>query len=101
MPYEKENIITERTGNNAFAWEERKKEYGKDPTLFVPRLIEGVISHVVIGDAIVFEEVEKKRINSCIGLRNFVRISRNKQTEIVIFDNHNHALYFWLDAVRK
>ena len=24
-----------------------------------------------------------------------------KQQEIIIFDNHNHALYFWIDAVRR
>jgi hypothetical protein len=24
-----------------------------------------------------------------------------KNKEIFIFDNHNHALYFWLDAMRR
>lgn len=98
MPYEKENIITEASGNNAFAWNERKESYGTNPTLFVPCLIEGDIGDVRIGEKVVFEEMERKTLNSCIGLRNFVHIPSHVPP-ITIFDNHNHALYFWINAI--
>lgn len=102
MPYEKENIITERAGNNAFAWEERKMVHWQSPTLFVPELIEGVISDVSIGEKVVFEEQERKWLISCIGLRNFISLKQSDWfPPIVIFDNHNHALYFWIDGARR
>jgi glutaredoxin-related protein len=59
--------------------------------------ITGDISHVQVGNEIAFEEVEDGILKSCTGLRNFVQLSENT----IIFDNHNHALYFWIDALRK
>ncbi|MDD2694265.1 MAG: UPF0489 family protein [Candidatus Gracilibacteria bacterium] len=100
MLYEKENIIMERVGNNAFVWEERTQKYGKSPILTIPSLIEGDISLVQIGENIVFEEIENGKLRSCVGLKNFVQIY-SSIPPITIFDNHNHALYFWIDAVRR
>ena len=97
MPYQTNKILTEKLWNNAFAWEERALKYKKSPILNIPSLIEGSIWDVKIGKEIAFEEVENGKLKSCKGLQNFVHISPN----ITIFDNHNHALYFWLDSVRK
>ncbi len=55
----------------------------------------------MIGDEIVFEEVENGQIISCKGLKHFVRIEKTLFPEMVIFDNHNHALFFWTDAIRR
>lgn len=102
MLYDNPQILREEQGNNAFAWEERAKKYGKSPTLTIPSLIEWDISDVQIGDEIVFEEIENGKLKSCVGLRNFIQLSTgNTKQEVTIFDNHNHALYFWIDAVKK
>ena len=125
--YPQKYTLTERLGNNAFAWQEREVVYGHSPTLTIPPLIDGTLDDVTIWDDVVFEEVEDWVLRSCTGLRNFVRlrhcdegsnpvnqkgipniVSGSLRTsrwhipvEIVIFDNHNHALYFWCDAVRR
>ena len=95
--YSKQHILTENLGNNSFAWDERTSRYGHSPTLTIPALIDGTLDDVIIWDDIVFEEMEDGILRSCKGLRNFVQLSGN----MVIFDNHNHALYFWCDAVRQ
>ncbi len=123
MPYKNKHTLTGELGNNAFAWDERTIFYGKSPTLSIPSLTEGDIDDLQIGEDIVFEEIENGIIKSCKGLKHFVKIMRHwnaltpgwslssfhsdspfgmkEQKEIVILDNHNHALYFWLDAMRR
>jgi hypothetical protein len=97
MHYRNKQILTQKLGNNAFAWERRRLEYTRDPILHIPRLIDGTLDDVRIGTEIVFEEVENGTLRSCMGMENFVRLSEN----MVVFDNHNHALYCWIDAVRQ
>lgn len=111
MPYKSKHILTEKLWNNAFAWERRCLEYGENPILHIPAVISGTIVDVKIWSSIVFEEEEDKKLKSCVGLENFVHISKQIDTNtqsyhptilpITIFDNHNHALYFWIEAVRK
>jgi hypothetical protein len=97
MSYSKKIVLNQNLSNNAFAWDERTAEYRRSPTLAIPAVINGKIDDVRIGSDIVFEEVENGKLRSCVGLESFVRLSEN----IVVFDNHNHALYFWIDAVRE
>lgn len=99
-PYSKKHVLTEPLGNNAFAWQKREALYGHSPTLSIPSLIDGTLDDINLWEDIVFEEMEDGVLRSCKGLQNFVRISESNQ-EILIFDNHNHALYFWIDAVRR
>jgi UPF0489 domain len=80
-----------------------------------------------VGEDIVFEEMEDGILRSCAGLQNFVRLRHCDEgsnpvskkgnptivpgslrasrwqipVETTVFDNHNHALYFWCDAVRR
>ncbi len=72
--YIQKNIIDKKIGNNAFAWEKRYQEYGKNPLLYIPSLISGTIEDVKIGKDIVFEEVENRKLRSCIGLEHMVQI---------------------------
>jgi hypothetical protein len=37
----------------------------KNPTLTIPALIDGTLEDVLVGDAIVFEEVENGKLKSC------------------------------------
>ncbi len=102
------SILTDKIWNNAFAWDRRYEKYGKSPTLSIPNLIDGNIADVLLGDDIVFEEIEDGELRSCKWLKHFVRIVRHwdaysmtGRKEIYIFDNHNHALSFWIDALRR
>ena len=97
MHYHNKQLLTQNLGNNAFAWEERTTKYGSSPTLTIPALVDGTVDDVKIGSTISFEEVENGILRSCVGLENFVQLSE----DMVIFDNHNHALYFWIDAVKE
>lgn len=92
--------ISQPIGNNAFSYTKRKQIH--TPKLWVPPLIHGDLEDVQIGGEIVFEEIESgleknpspDSIQSCHGLKHFVYIRKQKK-DIYIFDNHNHALYFW------
>lgn len=140
--YNQKRILTEKSWNNAFAWDERMRKYGISPTLTLPSLIDGTLDDVMEWDDIVFEEMEDGALRSCRWLQHFVRIisetpvgwglggdngtkienwektsqyrvvtpetfvtfsheSKYMFPEIIIFDNHNHALYFWIDVVRR
>lgn len=50
---------------------------------------------------LVFEEVENGEIFSCFGLENFVEINDENLPKIIVFDNHNHALFFWCEAISQ
>lgn len=97
MPYNAPSILVEKMGNNAFAWDTRSQFYKKSPTLYIPSVINGTIENIEIGSEIVFEEMEDNQLRSCIGLKNFVQLNPNT----IVFDNHNHALYFWIEAIRN
>jgi UPF0489 domain len=105
--YSQSHFLTENLGNNSFAWDERTHAYGHSPTLTIPGLIDGTLDDVRIGEDIVFEEMEDGVLRSCKGLWNFVNIALPHPSydptilPVTIFDNHNHALYFWCDAVRR
>ena len=85
--------LSDRLGNNAFSYEKRT-----DPSLYIPSIIDGSFSDINQGAEIAFEDFDEKNIlRSCIGLENFVRL-KWKGIPMIVFDNHNHALYFWYEA---
>lgn len=89
---------SERTGNNAFAWEIRKNH-----KLYVPSLMEGVLEDVMEGDEVVFEDLDEHgTLQSCKGLRNLIFLAHPKtQKPIYVVDNHNHVFYCWFEALKK
>ena len=88
-------FIDKPIGNNEFSYMERKNK-----SIYVPPLIQGSLNDVCIGDSIVFSEVEdEKEINS-IGLKNIVKYKLGSK-DIYIFDNHNHAFYFWIISLQN
>jgi hypothetical protein len=104
--YDSPFSITAELGNNAFSFEKRT-----NPTLFVPKLVEGDLKDVAIGHRVAFEDFEPSTssgqaengiLKSCVGLRNFVRMKHPRTGKpIIIVDNHNHAFYFWHEALAK
>lgn len=101
MSYDSPFILKEKRWNNIFSYDFRTNK-----TLTIPSLKEGTIADIEIGDTISFEEIEGGVVKSCIWLKYFIRISHPTRGQlptgpITLFDNHNHALYFWLEAIRN
>lgn len=93
-PYSRPFELTERSGNNAFAWDRR----GPARRLWVPSIIDGTFEDVRPGAQVVFEDVDEHDVlHSCTGLAHFVRTSWRGVPTVVI-DNHNHAFHFWCEA---
>jgi hypothetical protein len=85
--------ITGLVGNNTFSYDKRVSK-----SLYVPSLIDGNFSDVRQGVEVVFEDTDEKNIlRSCAGLEHFVRTNW-EGIPMIVFDNHNHALYFWYEA---
>jgi len=82
--------ITQNLWNNAFSYSQRKNK-----SLYVPSLIKSDISDIKLGNKVVFEDFDfDDKLSSCTWLENFYEIKWNWK-KIFLFDNHNHAYYFW------
>ncbi len=93
--YKKPFYITEPVWNNAFSYEERENKQ-----IYVPSLIEiDDLDEIELWDEIVFEDFDFDwKLSSDYWLKNFYKISLESKcitAPIYLFDNHNHAFYFW------
>lgn len=86
--------IDKPIGNNIFSYEERSNK-----KIYVPKLIEGTLDDVVVGNEVVFNEIDENIEIKAKGLKNMVKYNF-KDKDIYIFDNHNHALYFWIKSLK-
>jgi len=100
-PYSQTYILREKVWNNLLSFERRKELSKREPYITIPSMIQWSIDDVEIWNEVVFEEVENGVLKSCIWLKNFVQITKYTWQVITIFDNHNHALYFWFDALKR
>ena len=82
-------------GNNVFSYEERENK-----RIFVPKLIEGTLDDVLVGENLVFNEIDEDVEIKAKGLKNLVQYKLNDKT-IYVFDNHNHAFYFWNKSLKN
>ncbi len=95
MNYSKGFFIESPVGNNALSFERR----GAAPRLWVPSLVAGTIDDVRPGERVVFEDFDEHEVlQSCTGLEHLVR-TELAGIPAVIVDNHNHAFYFWMEAL--
>ena len=82
-------------GNNAFAYERR----GPSPSLWVPARRYGPLASVERGSEVVFEDVDEHGVlHSCTGLAHIVQ-GEWAGVPTIVMDNHNHAFYFWCEAM--
>lgn len=81
-------------GNNIFSYEDRNNK-----KIYVPKLIEGTLDDVVVGNEVVFNEIDENIEIQAKGLKNMVKYNF-KDKDVYIFDNHNHALYFWIKSLK-
>lgn len=85
--------IEKPMGNNVFSYDKRDNK-----SIYVPKLISGTLNDVRLGNKVVFNEVDENEEIKAIGLKNMVEyVLGNKK--IYVFDNHNHAFYFWLKSM--
>lgn len=95
MYYSKEFYITNPVWNNAFSFEKRENK-----KLYIPNLIKAKsLDEIKLWDKIVFEDFDFDwKLQSCFWLKNFYEFDLNVNWKIIklfLFDNHNHAYYFW------
>ena len=68
-------------------------------------MIDARIDQVELGGPATFIEVEDGQEEECFGMKNMYRlvdkeiIGRDK--EVYLFDNHNHAFFFWCQALNR
>ncbi len=82
--------IAESVGNNTFSYRQRQNK-----SLWVPPLIAGTLEDVAPGDKIAFSEIEDGIEKNRRGLKNFIYFPYQGK-DVFVFDNHNHAFFFWL-----
>ena len=82
-------------GNNIFSYEDRENK-----KIYVPKLIEGTLNDVLVGEEIVFNEIDEDIEIKAKGLKNMI-IYKYQDKDVYIFDNHNHAFYFWIKSLKK
>ena len=87
-------FIEKNIWNNSFSFNERKNK-----KLWVAPLKKiAYFSEIELQDdktKIAFEDYDfDGKLSTNFGLKNFYEIEKNNK-KIYIFDNHNHALYFW------
>ncbi len=97
--YDKPFYITDEIGNNAFSFDKRQNKQ-----LYVPSLKK--ISHVdeiEFWDEVVFEDYNiynDTQLDSCRWIKNFYELDWEGK-KVYLFDNHNHAYFFWYLARDK
>lgn len=82
--------IAESVGNNTFSYRQRQNK-----SLWVPPLIAGTLADVAPGDKTAFSEIEDGIEKNRRGLKNFIYFPYQGK-DVFVFDNHNHAFFFWL-----
>jgi len=92
--YKKWYYLTEKVWNNAFSYNEIKNKQ-----LYIPKLIEidnfNEIKLQNDKSKIAFEDFWfDDKLSTNYGLENFYKIKWEGK-DIYLFDNHNHAYYFW------
>lgn len=99
--YKKPFYINTPVWNNSFSYSERKNK-----RLYVPSLIKANIDSIELQkdnlEKIAFEDFNiSNKLQSCFWLKNFYEIKWDSK-KIYLFDNHNHAFYFWyLEKLNK
>lgn len=82
--------IEKPVGNNALSFERRINR-----SIYVPPICQGTIRDLRVGEEVVFSEIFQGKEINCAGLKRFIYWPINGK-HIFVFDNHNHAFFFWM-----
>lgn len=88
-------LISRPVGNNAFSFDKRVNKQ-----IYVPPLVEGSLSDLAVGYHIAFSEIDEGIEFNGLGLAQFI-VFRWHDVPVFIFDNHNHAFFFWTYGLRQ
>ena len=95
--YSKPFYITEPVGNNAFSFKQRENK-----KIYVPSLKKiSCLDNIQLGEEVAFEDFGfDDALSTNKWLKNFYELEWNWK-KIYLFDNHNHAYFFWYLARDK
>lgn len=95
--YSSSFYITKPVWNNAFSYEKRTNK-----SIYIPSIIKtSSFLDVKLWDKIVFEDFDfDNKLQSCFWLQNFYEFNY-KWKPLYLFDNHNHAYFFWNKAKKE
>lgn len=98
--YQREFILKEPFGNNAFDYEKRSESHPEPYIRIAPLLTyptaEAALQKFQIGLTPAFEIYDEEKLRSMPGLINFLQFPEaTSGRPVFVFDNHNHAFYFW------
>lgn len=80
--------------NNSFSFNERMKNFWKAEITLPSLTTISSVNEVQLWKEIVFEEIDHQwNLKQCTGLKHIYELVNSPS--IYVFDNHNHALYFW------
>lgn len=91
MPYDLPFYLKKTDGGNGALIPD-----SSDICLRVAPVIQGTIDDVRLSDEIAFTSDDDGVVRTGVGLDSFIR-TEIEDIPVVIFDNHNHALYFWYE----
>lgn len=86
--------IDQPLGNNAFSYQQRKQRQ-----IYVAPLVSGDPAGLAVGEEIAFSEVDEEQEINRRGLKQFIYLQKAGK-DIFIFDNHNHAFFFWMAGLK-
>jgi len=89
--YKQPFYLSGPVSNNAFSYEKRPPASRE---LCVASLLKGDLSDLQEGSEHVFEDYSDNDLITARGMQNFVQ-TEWRGRPLYIFDNHNHAFYFW------
>jgi hypothetical protein len=98
--YNQERFIHEAVGNNAFDYSQRC-ESNPEPYLRIAPLksfatADEALNNFKLNHLPAFELSEDNQIKSFYGLENFLLFPcPDSKAPVFVFDNHNHAFFFW------
>ncbi len=98
--YNQELILKEPFGNNAFDYERRSQSH-PEPYIRVAPLLSfpsaaAALQKFQIGITPAFEIYDQDKLRAMPGMMNFLQFPEaTSGRPIFVFDNHNHAFFFW------
>lgn len=98
--YNQEFILKDPFGNNAFDYEKRSESHPEPYIRIAPLLsypnAATALQKFQIGLTPAFEIYDEEKLRSMPGLINFLEFpAPSSGRPVFVFDNHNHAFYFW------
>lgn len=86
--------LTQKIWNNIFWY-----DHVFHSKIWIAETIDWDIDDLNLWENTVFREMKNWKVVEYVWLKNFIKIKKNNQT-IYVFDNHNHALKYWIDEYK-